>query len=144
RAPGAASPSQSTARTRSGNREESLARVSIREIAGRRSSVGRVVVTGPTTDTKRRRSTMTTATATAQAPGMTAASLPPPSRRLRSIGAVTGGLVVVAALSTAVDAVLHATGVSPPAGKPMAAGLYLLAIAYRSAFQIGGGYLTAR
>lgn len=83
-------------------------------------------------------------TATVRATEMTAASLPSPPRRLRSIAAVTGGLVAVAALSSAVDAVLHATGVYPAAGKPMAAGLYLLATAYRAAFQIAGGYLTAR
>ncbi len=62
----------------------------------------------------------------------------------RSIGAVFAGLIVIFVLSTAVDVVLHATGVFPPWGKPMSDPLFALATAYRIVISIGGCYLTAR
>ena len=65
-------------------------------------------------------------------------------RPLRSIGAFLAGFAVVVAGSIATDAVLHATGVFPPAGQPMATGLWVLASAYRAVFAIAGGWVTAR
>jgi hypothetical protein len=67
-----------------------------------------------------------------------------PRRPLRSAGAVLGGFVTVFVLSSVTDAVLHATGVYPPAGRTMSAGLFVLAIAYRTVFTVLGGFLTAR
>lgn len=64
--------------------------------------------------------------------------------RLRSIGALVAGFAVVFVLSTAMDAILHATGVFPLPGTPMSASLWLLATAYRVAFTVLGGYVTAR
>jgi peptidoglycan/LPS O-acetylase OafA/YrhL len=66
------------------------------------------------------------------------------SGTLRSIGAVLAGLVVIFVLSTAVDVVLHATGVFPPWGQPMSDPLFLLATAYRIVISIAGCYLAAR
>jgi len=43
-----------------------------------------------------------------------------PRRALRSIGAVLAGLFVIIIVTTATDLVMHATGVFPPAGEPMA------------------------
>jgi hypothetical protein len=64
--------------------------------------------------------------------------------RLRSVGAVVGGFVSVFVLSTAADAVLHATGVYPPAGTVMSGALFGLALAYRTLFTVLGGAITAR
>lgn len=75
------------------------------------------------------------------------ASQPPaPARRpLRSLGAILLGLVVVVVLSTATDQVMHAVGVFPPSGEPMQdPALFALALAYRCAFTVLGGYATAR
>ena len=67
------------------------------------------------------------------------------NRRLaRRIGAVLAGLMVNVVLGTATDAVLHATGVYPPAPRRMAGALFLLALAYRTIYGIAGSYLTAR
>lgn len=66
-------------------------------------------------------------------------------RWLKSVGAVLAGLLTVIVLSTAMDAVLHAAGVFPPADQrmenPM---LFLLALAYRGLFTLLGGWMTAR
>jgi hypothetical protein len=63
---------------------------------------------------------------------------------LRSTGAVVAGILVIVLLSTATDRLLEALGVFPT-GKPMGAtSLFLLAIAYRDAYAVLGGYLTAR
>jgi hypothetical protein len=62
----------------------------------------------------------------------------------RRIGAVLAGLIVIVVLSTAVDVVLHATGVFPPWGQPMSDALFALATAYRIVISIGGCYLAAR
>jgi hypothetical protein len=67
-----------------------------------------------------------------------------PRRTLRSIGAVFAGLLTIVVLSSAADAVLHATGVYPPVPEPMADGLFVLATAYRIVFGILGCWLTAR
>jgi hypothetical protein len=66
------------------------------------------------------------------------------NRNLKRIGAVLAGLVTVVALSTLTDVVLHAAGVYPPWGQPMADGLFLFALAYRAAFGIAGSLLAAR
>ncbi|MET0552495.1 MAG: hypothetical protein ABW221_05625 [Vicinamibacteria bacterium] len=65
-------------------------------------------------------------------------------RALRRVGALGAGLLVVVVLSTATDALLHAAGVYPPAGQPMAGGLFLLATAYRLAFGTLGSLVAAR
>src|SRR5512143_3101719 len=69
-------------------------------------------------------------------------------RRLRprqqSVGAVLAGVLVIVVLSIATDGALHASGVYPPLGRPMADGLFVLATAYRVAYGVLGGYLTAR
>jgi hypothetical protein len=68
-----------------------------------------------------------------------------PRRVLRSIGAVTVGLVSIFVVTTAVDAIMHATGVFPPAdAPPMSSALFLLAFAYRFVFDVAGSWLTAR
>ena len=63
---------------------------------------------------------------------------------LRSVGAVVAGLLVVIIITTATDALLHATGIFPPWGQPMSDSLFLLAFAYRIVYGIVGGYITAR
>lgn len=68
----------------------------------------------------------------------------PTRRTLRSAGAVLAGLLAIVGLSTAADAVLHATGVYPPYPEVMADGLFLLATAYRVVFGIAGCWLAAR
>ena len=68
-----------------------------------------------------------------------------PRRILRSIGAVAAGLVAIFAVTTAVDAVMHATGVYPARGAlPMSGALFLLAFAYRVVIDVAGCWLTAR
>jgi len=67
-------------------------------------------------------------------------------RRLapRRAGAVLAGLLAIVVLSTATDAVLHATGAYPPFPQRMADGLFLVALAYRILFGVAGSWLTAR
>lgn len=68
-----------------------------------------------------------------------------PRRRIgRSIGAVLAGLLTIALLDNAIDAVLHATGVYPPLGQPMGDALFLLALAYRTVDGILGTYVAGR
>lgn len=62
----------------------------------------------------------------------------------RSVGAVLAGLLFVIIITTATDAVLHATGIFPPWGQPMSDSLFVLALAYRIVYGIAGGYITAR
>jgi len=57
---------------------------------------------------------------------------------------VFSGFLVVVILSTGADLAMHSTGVFPLAGQPMSGALFLLATAYRVAFGILGGYVTAR
>ena len=68
----------------------------------------------------------------------------PQRRILRSAGAVLAGLLFIIIITTATDAILHATGIFPPWGQPMSDSLFLLALAYRIVYGIAGGYLTAR
>jgi len=71
-------------------------------------------------------------------------SAAPGSRRiLRRIVAVVAGFLVVGILDTAIDVVLHATGVYPPWFKPMATPLWFLAIGYRMIDGVIGGYIAA-
>ena len=63
---------------------------------------------------------------------------------MKSIGSVVAGLLIIVVLSTAVDLVMHATGVFPPWGQPMSNALFALATMYRIVVSIGGCYLTAR
>jgi hypothetical protein len=63
---------------------------------------------------------------------------------MKSIGAVLAGLLIIVILSSAVDVVLHATGVFPPWGQPMSDALFALATAYRIVISIGGCYIAAR
>ena len=63
---------------------------------------------------------------------------------LRRVGAVLGGLVVVVILDTAIDVLLHATGIYPPWFQPMSTSLWLLATGYRIIDGTFGGYLAAR
>jgi hypothetical protein len=75
----------------------------------------------------------------------TNASPRPPSRRLRSVGAVAAGLVGIFGVTTGVDVVMHATGVFPPLGAPpMSHALFLLAFTYRLGIDLAGSWLAAR
>jgi hypothetical protein len=71
-------------------------------------------------------------------------TVPERPRALSRIGALFAGLLVVVVLSTGTDAVLHATGIYPPAGQPMSNALFLLAAAYRLAFGTLGSLVAAR
>ncbi len=66
-----------------------------------------------------------------------------PRSIFRSIGAVLAGLIAIFVLSTATDAVLHATGVYPPPLEPMSGALFLLATVYRIIYGVAGGFLAA-
>ena len=63
---------------------------------------------------------------------------------MRTTLAVLAGFFATALLSVAVDHLFHMTNVYPPYGRPMFdTGLVLLALSYRSVFEVGGMYLTA-
>src|SRR5262245_1770630 len=66
------------------------------------------------------------------------------SNRLRNAGAVLAGLCAIFVLSLGTDAALHASGVFPPWGEPMADSLFVLATAYRIIYGVAGGYISAR
>ncbi len=61
----------------------------------------------------------------------------------RSIAAVVAGVVVVVAVTTLVDAVLHAAHVFP-ADRPISGGQAALALSYRVVIGVVGAWLTAR
>ena len=63
---------------------------------------------------------------------------------LAGVGAVVAGFVVTALASTAADAAMHEAGIFPRAPRLMSDSLFALATAYRAAFTIAGGYVTAR
>lgn len=70
---------------------------------------------------------------------------PAPSRSwLRSTGAVLAGFATVFALSSAVDAVLHLVGYYPNDGTPGTDPQLAVALAYRTAITVFGGWVTAR
>lgn len=73
----------------------------------------------------------------------TIGSLQAPRRIGRSVGAVLAGLVAIVVTHTGTDAILHATGVFPPAGYAMSDGLFGLATTYRVLFSVLGAALTA-
>ena len=63
----------------------------------------------------------------------------------RSILALLAGFVVVVILSIGTDAGLHAMGIFPALGQPIADGrLLLLATAYRTLYGLLSSYVTAR
>ncbi len=69
-----------------------------------------------------------------------------PARNVpRSFAAVFAGIVTVVALSLGTDQILHELHVYPPWGEPMRdTAPNLLALTYRSVFNVVGGYVTAR
>jgi len=70
---------------------------------------------------------------------------PSTSRRiLRRVGAVFAGMILIIILDTGLDVIMHATGIYPPWFQPMATGLWLVALGYRTIDSIAGSYLTAR
>ncbi|MPY89141.1 MAG: hypothetical protein GEU99_14595, partial [Luteitalea sp.] len=78
---------------------------------------------------------MTIATPTAQ---------PRPSRFWRSTAAVLAGFISVVVLSLATDQLLHVLEVYPPWGEPMwEPALNLLALSYRTVYNVASGYITA-
>lgn len=62
---------------------------------------------------------------------------------LRSIGAVLAGFATVVILSIATDEIMHATGIIPR-GAMWNPWHNLLALAYRCAATVAGGWVTAR
>jgi hypothetical protein len=64
--------------------------------------------------------------------------------RIRSVGAVLGGVFATFVVTTAVDVLLHALHVFPGWKERMGDGLFVLALAYRLPCNIAGGYVTAR
>jgi hypothetical protein len=78
---------------------------------------------------------------------MTATTLPhEPAQSLpRSMGSVFAGFLTVVVLSLGTDQVLHVLDLYPPWGATMFdPALNALALAYRIAFTVLGGYVTAR
>jgi hypothetical protein len=64
---------------------------------------------------------------------------------LKSIGAVSLGLIAVIALSLGTDQVFHSLGVYPPWGEPMReTSDNLLALFYRTVYGVIGSYIAAR
>lgn len=68
-----------------------------------------------------------------------------PPRAGRSLAAVLVGFLACGILSLGTDEVFHLLKVYPPWGQPMwDPGLNLLALAYRCAYTVMAGYITAR
>ena len=84
--------------------------------------------------------TASDATSTAR----TETTVHPTRRRYRNAGAVLAGVVVTVVSSTAIDAVMHGTGVFPGWGARMADSLFLVALAYRLVCNAAGAYVAAR
>jgi hypothetical protein len=62
----------------------------------------------------------------------------------KSIGAILGGFVAVAVLSIFTDSVLESAGIFPPIGTGIfSTWMLLLALIYRCAYTVIGGYVTA-
>lgn len=74
---------------------------------------------------------------------MTISNAHPSGRWLRSAGALAVGFAAVAILSIAADAVLHAINYYPNDGTAGSDPQLALALAYRTAFTVVGGSLTA-
>jgi hypothetical protein len=64
--------------------------------------------------------------------------------RRRFHGAGVAGIVTTGVSSTAIDQVLHTTGVYPGWGARMADALFLIALAHRLVCNAAGGYVAAR
>ena len=65
-------------------------------------------------------------------------------KTLKSIGAVLGGFLIVAILSTLTDKILEGAGIFPPPTEGLfVTWMLLLAFAYRTVYAILGGYVTA-
>jgi hypothetical protein len=62
----------------------------------------------------------------------------------RSVWAVVAGVLFVVGVTTAVDVVLHATGIFRPSVEPLDDARALLALSYRIVISVGGAWLTAR
>lgn len=75
---------------------------------------------------------------------MSVSDIQPRRRMGRSIGAVLAGIIAGVILSLGTDELLHVTGIFPGWGRPMSDGLFLLATAYRTVYNIAGSYLVAR
>lgn len=74
---------------------------------------------------------------------MTATSAAPSFRWLRYAGAFVAGFATVAVLSMTTDTVLHSTGIYPTDGSVGSDANLVLALAYRTAFTVLGGYVAA-
>ncbi len=61
----------------------------------------------------------------------------------RSAAALLTGFVTTAVLSVGADGLMRATGIFPPWGESMSDGLFVWATAYRVAFTVLGGFVTA-
>lgn len=67
-----------------------------------------------------------------------------PRNLRRSVAALLAGFVAVVILSLAADKLMYATGIFPPIGQPIPDNRFFLALAYRTAIGIFGGYLVAK
>src|SRR3954468_12679831 len=67
-------------------------------------------------------------------------------KTFKSIGAVLAGFLTVAVLSVVTDVVMEALTVFPPQNRPeeYAPWMLLLALIYRLAYTVLGGYITAK
>ena len=63
---------------------------------------------------------------------------------MRQVGAVLAGLLFVIIITTLTDLFMHWSGIFPALGMVMSDSLFVLALAYRIIYGIGGGYITAR
>ena len=75
---------------------------------------------------------------------MTLSAEPTPARWWASIGAVLLGLLANAVPATVIDAVLHALQVFPPWDQPIGDLDAAIAVSYRLALGLFGGYVVAR
>jgi peptidoglycan/LPS O-acetylase OafA/YrhL len=57
---------------------------------------------------------------------------------------VLAGLILVVILDTAIDVLMHATGIYPPWFQPMRTSLWFVSIGYRTIDGTIGGYVAAR
>ena len=63
---------------------------------------------------------------------------------LKSILAILAGVVFIVVTHTATDKILESAGIFPPPEQGLhVSWMLVLALVYRTAFQVGGGYLTA-
>ena len=65
-------------------------------------------------------------------------------KRLKSVGAILAGFLVVIVLSLGTDVGLHAMKVYPPWGQPVGSAVLLLATVYRTFYGVTGSYFMAR